>query len=306
MAVQFTLYPICGKVGEIGSKCLFCGTTIVQKEKIIATNARIVKVRTVSPQEYANKISIYHEIDSKLNFSIVRIGDQKGVINHNGDLIWPLGNYRIRLVSDFVIFVGHDFYTSQYVNLETLEEADFHLFVKDPNNPQQLHRLKEPRTWSIENSYENINGEINKYKYAEKIGKLDKQSASGTYLLHKENGCALWIIGKKYNCILENIKSAKEAVWQGDEEILPIELTDGRIVNITLTRKTTIGLIYFNTEDIYEEWAKKTGFDLPIKRMEKTSTKNEKPVVKKTISEYLIIFTVIYFLLKICRIFGLL
>ena len=91
MAKQYVPCPACGALGEIGSNCQFCNTTIVQKEGVIASNTRIVEKRTVTPQQYAEKISIYHDIKSLIEtYSQVSIGDQKGIININGDLILPL------------------------------------------------------------------------------------------------------------------------------------------------------------------------------------------------------------------------
>ena len=59
MATQFTPCPACGAVGEIGSNCQFCGTAIILKEGAIPSDARIIKQRTITPQQYAEKVSIY-------------------------------------------------------------------------------------------------------------------------------------------------------------------------------------------------------------------------------------------------------
>ncbi len=306
MAVQFTSCPACGAVGEIGSACQFCGTTIVQKEGVIATNSRIVNVRTVSPQEYANKVAIYHQIESSGNIAIVRIGDQKGVINLNGDLIWPLGGYDIYIKSDFVISVHLNYKSTEidkyrFINLETLEESAFCYFVRDPNNPQHLHRLIDGEKWRIENSYKNIKGEIQEYEYAEKIGIVDTCFPNrGIYLLHKKNGCALWIVGDRPNCILENVKSVQEPVWQGNKEILPIELVDGRKVNITLRTSTNINgkecYKRTETEDIYKEWGQKTGFDLPL-NTENPSPEDPSPEDQEKESSFSCIFQVLIMLI---------
>ena len=117
MATQFTPCPACGAVGEIGSNCQFCGTAIILKEGAILSDARIVKQRTVSPQQYAEKVSIYHNIvglDSEI--SKVSIGEQEGIINLNGDLIYPLGNEPIKRFKDKVVRIGKNL-----LNLETFE-----------------------------------------------------------------------------------------------------------------------------------------------------------------------------------------
>ena len=43
MATQFTPCPACGAVGEVGSNCQFCGTTIILKEGATFSDARIIK-----------------------------------------------------------------------------------------------------------------------------------------------------------------------------------------------------------------------------------------------------------------------
>lgn len=120
MQKQFTPCPACGALGEVNSTCQFCGTTITLKEGTIATDSRIVKQRTVTPIEYANKISMYHNIIG-LNSEIskVTIGNQEGIINLNGDLIYPLGNEHIKKYKDNIIQIGN-----QVLNLENFEYID--------------------------------------------------------------------------------------------------------------------------------------------------------------------------------------
>ena len=121
MATQFTPCPACGAVGEVGSNCQFCGTSILLKEGAIIADSRIVKQRTVTPQQYAEKISIYHNVVGLgEGISKVSIGEQEGIINLNGDLIYPLGNERITSsIQDGVVRIGRKF-----LNLETFEYAE--------------------------------------------------------------------------------------------------------------------------------------------------------------------------------------
>lgn len=117
MSTQFTPCPACGAVGEVGCNCQFCGTAIILKEGAIPSDARIIKQRTVTPQQYAEKISIYHNIvglDSEI--SKVSIGQQEGIINLNGDIIYPLGNEPIKGFKDKVVQIGRTL-----LNLETFE-----------------------------------------------------------------------------------------------------------------------------------------------------------------------------------------
>ena len=134
MATQFTPCPACGAVGEVGSNCQFCGTTIILKEGVTFSDARIIKQRTITPQQYAEKISIYHNIEGLCDgVSKVSIGEQEGIVNLNGDLIYPLGNERIsKVFKDGVVKIG-----KKYLNLETFE------YVEDPYlNLNILEKIK--------------------------------------------------------------------------------------------------------------------------------------------------------------------
>lgn len=244
MASQFTSCPACGAVGEIGNNCQFCGTTIQAKEGNVITNSRVVNIRTVTPQEYANKIAIYHEIKTKGNLAVVRIGDQYGVINLNGDLVYPLsGKYKyVSIESDLVIKV--DFGT--VLNIETLEEAystsgfgDVWR-VTDKNNAKYFHRLYDKKTWKIDNIYTNNNGEIHKFNYGENLGR-------GMYLLHKDNYCT-FVYGSNWNwwkvgmyttayditIFIENVKNVGKIFKDGTVEYIPLEMINGKTINFPL------------------------------------------------------------------------
>lgn len=110
MSKQFTPCPACGAVGEVGSACQFCGTTVTLKEGVTSSTERVPQVRTVTPQQYAEKISIYQNVEGSRNSSnlmYVSIGDEEGLINLNGDLIYPLQHkYCIYIISDTVIFLS--------------------------------------------------------------------------------------------------------------------------------------------------------------------------------------------------------
>lgn len=137
MATQFTPCPACGAVGEVGSNCQFCGTTIILKEGATFSDARIIKQRTITPQQYAEKISIYHNIEGLCEgVSKVSIGEQEGIVNLNGDLIYPLGNERIsKGFQDGIVRIG-----KKFLNLESFE------YVEDPYLNETL--LKKITTMS--------------------------------------------------------------------------------------------------------------------------------------------------------------
>lgn len=235
MATQFTACSACGAVGEIGKKCLFCGTTIVLKESVIPTDSRIVKCRTVTPQQYAEKISIYHNVKPFVNnLLMVSIGEQYGLVNMNGDIIYPLGNDEIigSMASKDTIILGreieltireaykewdkrlerwvyHEAYTStefitkKYFNLETGMFANKHGLIEDKDNPGKLYRVDVKNGWKPINTYTNLKNEVHSYDYAEQVV-MERDTAwdiyagkREMYLLHRGNECSLWICYNK-------------------------------------------------------------------------------------------------------------
>ncbi len=242
MAAQFTSCPACGAVREIGNACQFCGTTVIQKEGVVTTNARVVDFRTISPQEYANKIAIYHEIETEGKLAIVRIGDQYGVINLNGDLVYPLSSSEITIKSDLVIYLWDE---QKYLNIETLEESlEEPDRIIDKNNPKYFHRLYDLKTWKIDNVYTNNKGETQNFNYAEELTSI-YSFRHDVWLLHKDDSCTFmygnkwggWELSfiKKYQkwdsdstIFIENVKSVGEIIKQGNREYYPLELVNGK------------------------------------------------------------------------------
>lgn len=129
MATQFTPCPACGAVGEVGNNCQFCGTTIILKEEAKIYDSRIINHRTITPQQYAEKVSIYHNLESLYDGVVkVSIGDLEGIVNLNGDLIYPLGNESItKGFQNNVVRIG-----DKFLNLENFE------YVEDPYYNQAL------------------------------------------------------------------------------------------------------------------------------------------------------------------------
>lgn len=236
MAKQYVPCPACGALGEIGSNCQFCNTTIVQKEGVIASETRLVERRTVTPQQYAEKISIYHDIKSlSETYSQVSIGDQKGIINLNGDLILPLEdigeNINFEYASSIAVAYERtftttekvrnwrheddplhekkyidetytDYITLRYLNLNTLETATSNGFITDKDNPKKLHYI-DLENWTIKNEYINHKGENKTYDYAEVLNHShlphNLPYDCKFYIFHQENSLSLCIInGKSY------------------------------------------------------------------------------------------------------------
>lgn len=231
MSKQFIPCSACGAVGEVGTKCLFCSTIITLKEGEVSYSERIPQRRTVTPQRYAEKISIYHNVKPIAygeDLLIVSIGDQHGLVNLNGDIVYPLGNDEIEIVSFDTVGLGHTyeetlieassywdefsrkwvneeaikrdrFKTKGYFNLYTGEYADKLGFVKDKDNPKKLYRVDVDNGWKPMNTYTNLDGEVHSYDYAEQIllSNIDLEievNQRELYLLHHGNECSLWIL----------------------------------------------------------------------------------------------------------------
>ena len=225
MSKHFTPCLACGAVGEVNSSCQFCGTTILLKEGATPSDTRIIKQRTVTPQQYAEKISIYHKVEPDAFISIVSIGNEYGVVNLNGDLIYPLGGLEIETYYGDTIKLGFThkdtlteastywdkfdeewkhkeaktfewFETTEYFNLETGIYADKLGFVEDKENPKHLYRVDVKNKWKPINTYTNLEGEVHSYDYAEKIKFKDISALAERkmYLLHQGDECSLWIV----------------------------------------------------------------------------------------------------------------
>lgn len=220
MEKQFTPCPACGAIGEIGQKCSFCGTTIVSKEDSVISDARIVRQRTISPQRYAEKISIYHDVrDFGYGLTKVSIGKMYGLVNLNGDIIYPLGSDGIARISKDTIAIGsteaEGVEPRKYFNLDTGMYADRLGFVEDKENPRKLYRIDVHNGWKPMNTYTNLEGEVHSYDYAELIvyPNIDKFFWSRKiYLLHHGNECSLWIL---YSLIADENYFENTGIYNG-------------------------------------------------------------------------------------------
>lgn len=246
MATQFTPCPACGAVGEIDKRCLFCGTIIVSKEGSVISDARIVRQRTISAQQYAEKISIYHNVKSLGDgLTMVSIGKMYGLINLNGDIIYPLGNDEICLVSKDTIGLGRTyeetwrdattywngyewkhqeartstkFNLTSYWNLNTGMHADKLGFVEDKENPGKFYRVNVHEGWKPMTTYINLDGEVHSYDYAEQIVLPNSDKVVGRrklYLLHHGNECSLWIL---YNVFIDSDYFESIGISRNDEK----------------------------------------------------------------------------------------
>lgn len=135
MVAQYTPCQACGAVGEVGKKCQFCGTTIMVKEGANISEMRLVPKRNISPQKYAEKISLYHNVVATKSpkLTMVSIGSEYGLINLDGELVYPLQHeYDIVVVADNIIYLkdtqdklisrsGKTIHLGTLLNLETMD-----------------------------------------------------------------------------------------------------------------------------------------------------------------------------------------
>lgn len=281
MQKQFTPCPACGALGEVNSTCQFCGTTITLKEGTIATNSRIVKQRTVTPQQYAEKIYIYHNVKPAGIFKIVSIGEENGVINLNGDLIYPLGSDEIKIMNDNTIILGYTekitfkeasthwdslhgkwkhqeelardvLITKKYFNLETCIYADEFGFIKDKEHPNKLYRVNVNKNWEPINTYINLVGEKQSFEYAEAIEVEDINTE--LFLLHKGNECSLWLPNdtnpEAPTYILDGIQKYYRIEKQNDNTQIILKTLNNIEIALTLAESENECSI----DDIFREW----------------------------------------------------
>ena len=94
----YSACPVCGALGIVNEQCEFCGNTIPAGNESNPTyDSRIVEKRTISPAEFAKKISIYHKVGVfSAGCAIASIGSLSGLINLNGDIILPIEHGNIQ------------------------------------------------------------------------------------------------------------------------------------------------------------------------------------------------------------------
>lgn len=278
MSKQFTPCPACGALGEVNCACQFCGTTITLKEGTIATDSRVVKQRTVTPQQYAEKISLYHNVEPVGFLKIVSIGKEYGVVNLNGDLVYPLGSDVIQIANDNTIELGYidktvweeasvrwdkykekweqedevtteRFKITKYFNLETCIYADKFGFIKDKEDPNKLYRVNVNKNWEPKQTYINPEGNKQSFEYAEAIEIKDVYIK--LFLLHKGNECSLLLMDKyTKEYVIDGIQ--KDFRIENYNENTQIILKTQNNIEVALTlSKSNKDL---SIDDIYKEW----------------------------------------------------
>ena len=283
MATQFTPCSACGALGEVGEMCQFCGTTIELKEGAILSNTRLVHHRTITPQQYADKISIYHKV-KKVGTGVlsVSIGKQFGLINLNGDLIYPLGDYEIIAVRGNIIEFNER--KSRYLNLENGQFADYYGFVADEDNTKRLHRVDIENNWKPINTYVNLNGHTYSLDYAEYLDIYDVD----TYIFHSGAKCALYI--PELDLSEYDYSDEQECIIDGIDKIAKskkgISITTQNLKGIAETLVITEE-DYMDEEEIFDTLCEKLGILTPLDKAqqellaEKKSTGDKKRAEEK-------------------------
>ena len=161
MSNKFAVCPTCGAVSVAGEPCEYCGTPIVVKEDTATYEERIVPKRTISPMAYAQKVSVFKNVGEYIcNCSVVSMGGLKGLINLNGDFIFPLEYGEIKIYpcwiayfqtgSDHFLFdllhwrrlnykIPFDSKKSKWDNVPVMVHKDF--FFEDGNEDEYSYQL---------------------------------------------------------------------------------------------------------------------------------------------------------------------
>lgn len=152
MSNKFAVCPTCGAVSVAGEPCEYCGTPIVVKEDTATYEERIVPKRTIHPVAFAQKVSVFKEVGEYIcNCAVVSMGGLKGLINLNGDFIFPLEYGEIKIYPCGIVYFqkGSDRYLFELVFWERI---DFDLKVVSEtsewvNVPEKVERkLFEDKT----------------------------------------------------------------------------------------------------------------------------------------------------------------
>lgn len=105
MSNKFAVCPTCGAVSVAGEPCEYCGTPIVVKEDTATYKERIVPKRTIHPVAFAQKVSVFKAVGEYIcNCSVVSMGGLKGLINLNGDFIFPLEYGEIKIYPCWIAY----------------------------------------------------------------------------------------------------------------------------------------------------------------------------------------------------------
>lgn len=142
--------PVCGALGKIGSKCTYCGNLITESVKPDICKARLVPQRTISSEQFAEKVANYKyvgQFDEQSKCAKVVIGSNAGIINADGDVIVPC---------DYL-----DCYISGYFALLFQERKQYLLDLKGGNLYETHATTSKTKKDTIENR--NYDYELGRY-----------------------------------------------------------------------------------------------------------------------------------------------
>lgn len=184
MKEKFTVCPSCGAVGLVGETCEYCGTQIVAKEETATYEERIVSKRTINPMAFAQKVSVFKNVGEYIcNCAVVSMGHLSGVINLNGDFIFPLEYGRIKLYNTGYVYLQKE--SDRFLfDLTSWKRVDFHL----------------PLYSEESGDHKNIPDRLDKVDYGEYYSltlywEWYDRTAKRSYLLDNNNSLAFWTNG---------------------------------------------------------------------------------------------------------------
>ena len=206
---RFAVCPTCGAVSVVGGPCEYCGTQLVANEDTVTYEERIIPKRTISPMAFAQKVSVFKRVHEYVgNCAVVDMGDLCGMINLNGDFIFPLEFGRIEIYPTGIAYMqkGSDRYLfdlvlwkrincrlpfvsseSDWHNIPVMAERRFH----DDYNYYSIWTKYEKAIWE---EYKKT-GEI-VYGYSAVFDENDRLVAEGSCVKEVETG--LILSGSKY------------------------------------------------------------------------------------------------------------
>lgn len=121
MSDKYTVCPTCGAIGQIGAVCEYCGKAINEDENersvTFTLSKEVIPKRTISRPELAEKVSIFsrvYEYVGKCAIASVHIssvlydGRMYGIVNLNGDILFPPEYDKIVLYEDGCAYLQKD------------------------------------------------------------------------------------------------------------------------------------------------------------------------------------------------------
>lgn len=241
MNKQYIACPQCGALGEVGTDCEFCGGHIDVKDDSVVCGELIPQHRTISPMDFAKKISIFHNVGNfDGDVAYARIGNLYGVINLNGDLVLPL-EYRD-------IEIDH---TRRFLLIKTGTKTRYLIKRSDGGTIMTL----PPGSWELVDfssyaSWPNYNDSVLLREYGEAFCYYNVVSKTRIYIstLMSIQGCY---------CYVDKTCAAKNDEYLTEEGIYDNTLS--LFKKVSLNNKGTLGELFMvnSVDEFFAEYEKR-------------------------------------------------